>query len=482
MGKEAIIEYFKAICSDKYDGITKFITRDTNEIIFDTLIKMETEKIPLSLIKLNQCFALARLRTVSDGFFKYYWLSANNEHFYNIYKTAKTNKLDLPSGTKKDIDDIKILYSGLYRIFLDCLYCFGNIKFGFNQLCSKSYEELCNFFKSMRIDTDMIIQRGSPLEFDAISPDDKYLISETVYKNFGDDPNRYSETQLEKFLLESYKAAKKKNISRIKISDLFSGKYIEASDQVSIFSDGFGEDEVSSEEEIKAKVADIAKIFFSTRKKALNNTKLYLSFVNDLDVYVATSMRTKKDFIDIHNFIESLKKNEKIKTLGLRYFDPTMSAAEGHENKGIIECLMVKASRVLIYIAGEKDSYGKAAEAAMALSLGKPVIFFCNTRQKEAFFRDVHPLSRLVNFENGVVGGAIVCTTPQEVADTIDRIYRNDMVYSLVQADDKPGHYCIKDSFTNSTIRVQTDDRLLTSSFWNLFGRKHNKLESKSHD
>lgn len=474
MDKETIVKYFATICNDKFDGITKFITEGTSNIIFDTLMQMETKKIPLTLTKLNQCLALERLRTVSDGFFKYYWLSANNEHFYNIYKTAKTNNLELPSGTKKDIDDIKILYSGLYRIFLDCLYCFGNIKFGFNQLCGKSYDELRDFFKSMRIDTDMIIQRGSPLEFDSITPDDKYLISETVCKNFGNNKKSDRETQLEKFLIKSYRAVKKKNISRIKIADLFSGKYIEADEQMSIFSDGFGNDEVSSEAEIKEKVKEIANTFFTTHDKALNNTNLYLSLVNDLDVYVATSMRTKKDFIDIHNFIETLAKNEKIKTLGLRYFDPTMSAAEGHENKGIIECLMVKAARVLIYIAGEKDSYGKAAEAAMALSLGKPVIFYCNSDQKKAFYKDIHPLSRLVNFANGVVGGAIVCTSPQEVADTIDRIYRNDMVYTLAQTENKSGHYCITDAFTGSSIRVQTDDRLLTSSFWNLFGRKHN--------
>jgi hypothetical protein len=57
----------------------------------------------------------------------------------------------------------------------------------------------------------------------------------------------------------------------------------------------------------------------------------------------------------------------------LRYFDPTLSAAGGHEDKGLIECLMVKCAKLLVSCAGDKESYGKDAEAAMALSLGKPV-------------------------------------------------------------------------------------------------------------
>jgi hypothetical protein len=42
----------------------------------------------------------------------------------------------------------------------------------------------------------------------------------------------------------------------------------------------------------------------------------------------------------------------------------------------------------------DKESYGKDAEAAMALSLGKPVIFLCDAQTKLEFFREVHPLSR----------------------------------------------------------------------------------------
>jgi hypothetical protein len=83
-----------------------------------------------------------------------------------------------------------------------------------------------------------------------------------------------------------------------------------------------------------------------------------------------------------------------------------LSAAAGHEDKGLIECLMVKCAKLLVYSEGERESYGKDAEAAMALRLGKPVIFYCDQEQRRRFYRDVHPLSRLIEFETGIaVGG-----------------------------------------------------------------------------
>jgi hypothetical protein len=83
---------------------------------------------------------------------------------------------------------------------------------------------------------------------------------------------------------------------------------------------------------------------------------------------------------------ETIFSDHKLKELNLRYFDPTLSAAGGHEDKGLIECLMVKCAKALVYCAGEKESYGKDAEAAMALSLGKPVIFYCDQKKRSGAF------------------------------------------------------------------------------------------------
>ena len=107
--------------------------------------------------------------------------------------------------------------------------------------------------------------------------------------------------------------------------------------------------------------------------------------IDDLDIYVATSMRTRDDFRNMAGFCEEIFSNNRLKDFSLRYFDPTLSAASGHEDKGLIECLMVKCAKLLVYVAGERDSYGKDAEAAMALSQGKPVIFFATQKLDRTF-------------------------------------------------------------------------------------------------
>jgi len=118
---------------------------------------------------------------------------------------------------------------------------------------------------------------------------------------------------------------------------------------------------------------------------------------------------------------------------------------------------------------------GKDAEAAMALSLGKPVIFFCDATAKSRFYRDVHPLSRLIDFSSGVAVGAIVASSLAEVTQLLYRIFENKMEYELEQP--KPGYYRLKEKFTESVVRVQTNDDLLRETFWNYY---HNRPEDEA--
>ena len=74
----------------------------------------------------------------------------------------------------------------------------------------------------------------------------------------------------------------------------------------------------------------------------------------------------------------------------------------------LIAKLMVDAAKILVYYAGDRESLGKDFEAAMALSRGKPVIFYCDDEQKEHLYRDIHPLMRLIEFDTGVAVGTVV--------------------------------------------------------------------------
>jgi hypothetical protein len=126
---------------------------------------------------------------------------------------------------------------------------------------------------------------------------------------------------------------------------------------------------------------------------------------------------------------------------------------------------MVKCAKALVYCGGERDSYGKDAEAAMALSLGKPVIFYCNQQQRSRFYREVHPLSRLIEFSTGVAVGAMVTDKLSDVSELLWRVFENKMEYRLEQP--KPGYLKLCEKLTNSVVRLQTNDRMLAETFWN---------------
>ena len=227
-----------------------------------------------------------------------------------------------------------------------------------------------------------------------------------------------------------------------------------------------------TEKELEEKYDAIATKFIRARNAALQNTRLYLSMVGDLDVYVATSMRNRADFRDMASVCETIFGDARLQELQLRYFDPTLSAAAGHEDKGLIECLMVKSAKVLVFCAGDRDSYGKDAEAAMALSLGKPVIFYCNHEQRYRFYRDIHPLSRLIDFNTGVAVGSMVTDKLDEVSELLYRIFSNRLEYLLEQP--RSDYLRLKEKITDSVVRLQTSDQMLTETFWNYY---HNRPE-----
>lgn len=106
----------------------------------------------------------------------------------------------------------------------------------------------------------------------------------------------------------------------------------------------------------------------------------------------------------------------------------------------------------------------------MALSLGKPVIFYCDQEQKRRFFRDIHPLRRLIEFQTGVAVGAVATDSIEEVSTLLYRIFENKMEYKLEQP--KPDYLRLKEKLTGSVVRLQTNDPMLTETFWNHY---HNR-------
>jgi hypothetical protein len=470
MDKAQIIEYFDLFSNSETDGLESLFSLKGKEEVFTRLSKIEDE--PLSKVQLNQLLIISGLAGITYGFYKYYWLATPETHPYNVKSLEDFEEHFTKSQA---IVSLQHLRWGLRRVYIDTLLYYGNITNGYRHLSTKKEQEMITFFENKRFPTETIMNRGKTLDFEEIPKFDRYLISEMACKTY--EAPATSEQNLKQFLIDNYHEAKRQGRLKVDIKELFTGRFLAKSKakyeaslmQLQFSAEEIMEEIIESDADIEHKYEKIAQRFFKARKQALQNTKYYLSLVNDLDIYVATSMRGQKDFIEMADTCEKIFKDPKIRSLHLRYFDPTISAADGHEDKGLIECLMVRCAKVLVYSAGVKESYGKDAEAAMALSTGKPVIFYCMDSNRADFYKKVHPLTKLIDFSTGVANGAMVTFRIQEVVELLCRIFENRMEYNIEQP--KKGYFRLIEKTTGSPVRIQTNNELLTNSFWNYFDR-----------
>ncbi len=450
-------------------GLDSWLRPETPDDVFDALAYLETH--PLSRARLNQLLTLAHEAPISQPLFAYYWLSAP-EHPYDVRQVPCYDELWLGSQNIQSIDQ---LYWGLYRFYVDALLYFGSIRTAYQRLRQLTESDLQSFFASHRIDG--LEERGEALHLSQIAKDNRYLISEMACKSFEIAEGKGDANQLEQVMIDLLRKHRADGggpvtARQLLTGDYAKGRYEHLQPQLQLSADDFMEEVLEDEDSLLEKIHRVAQDFTRARGAALSNTAMYLSMVGDLDVYIATSMRNRDDFRDMADFCETLFANDQLQALKLRHFDPTLSAAEHHEDKGIVECLMVKCAKALIVNAGSRDSYGKDAEAAMALSLGKPVIIFADEDFRSSFFRDVHPLSRLINFDTGVAVGAMVATSTGQVADLLHRIFTNTLEYELVQP--RPKYLVLKEKCTQSVVRLQTSDLLLRETFWNHY---HNRIK-----
>uniref|UniRef100_Q07TU6 Uncharacterized protein n=1 Tax=Rhodopseudomonas palustris (strain BisA53) TaxID=316055 RepID=Q07TU6_RHOP5 len=470
LAAEDIIREF-ALFRGNGPGIESWITDKTPIGVLERLAQIADTSI--SLAQLNQLLILSHEAGVSDGFFAYYWKSGKTLHRVHPYDVTKIPGYSTSFEDTGTIQSIQHLKWGLHRFYTDALLYFGNVREAYRYLRQKSFDELSAFFKQKRFDTERLKSRGQTLAMQSIAKDDRYLIAELACKTY--EPK--AKDSLVKLLTDEYRRLKKANAHRITFRDLVgqksSASVIPRQGELEFSIDEVLDEQIEDEAAIVSKIQPLMKRFEAARKTALINTEQYISMIDDLDIYVATSMRTRADFRKMAEFCENIFGHAKLKSYALRYFDPTLSAASGHEDKGLIECLMVKCAKILIYVAGERDSYGKDAEAAMALSQGKPVIFFCDATMRSKFYREIHPLSRLIEFSTGIPVGAIVTDKIEDVIDIVDRVLTNDMEYKLEQG--KPGHFQLKESLTNSIVRLQTADLLLREAFWNYYSIGHRR-------
>ena len=115
---------------------------------------------------------------------------------------------------------------------------------------------------------------------------------------------------------------------------------------------------------------------------AKENQMVYLAS-NHLDIYVATSMRLKHEFLFVNKTIDEVFNNPKLKRLKLRYFDPTQAYCDERIDKGLSEALMLKNAECTLYLAQETETLGKDSELASTLAQGKVVVAYIPTGSKD---------------------------------------------------------------------------------------------------
>jgi len=460
MTKQDLLERLAKYFPQWFCSSSRFPESESGSLVIERLLRMEWD--PISCTHVNQLLHMMHELGMTEGFFSYYFSSS-----------PSPSPASQSNGTA--VRSLEQLCSGLQHFFTDALLHSGGVRIAYERLAKKSHSQILELFAAKRFDPQAMAARGAVLPFHAIPPDDRYLIAELACKAYS-PLAAGAELLIESVLLKAYQDH---GVTKTKIKDLFADESpLAKSDpqtqmMLQFTTEEFAEETISSKQEIRDKVQIVAKRFAEARRRAILNTRLYLSIVNELDVYVATSMRKRSDFRDMARDTGRIFTQPSLKHLRLRYFDPTISAAEGHEDKGLIECLMVKCARALIYFAGESDSFGKDAEVSMALSQGKPVIILCPTtdkgEQRMKFFRDIHPLSRMIQMETGIPVGAMITNNPMVAAKLLERIFTNSMEYDLVQTDD--GYLRLKERLTQSVVRLQTSDTMIRQSFLHYYRR-----------
>jgi len=217
----------------------------------------------------------------------------------------------------KDFDHLKI---GVDDFRKKALLLYGNIRYAFkhlSQIDKESFEKEINVLTPL--EEDQYTKRHHPLHKLTKIPHDKayylgYIIQKQLDEQLSQDPNN-SELLQQKEEMEEY------------------------------------------------------------RKIGWDNHQSYL--VSDhMDVYIATSMRERYEFLQVNSFVKELFTHSSLQPLKLRYFDPTQAYCPDRIDKGLVEGLMIKRACCTIYHVQESDTFGKDSELAATLAQGKPVIAF----------------------------------------------------------------------------------------------------------
>jgi hypothetical protein len=134
-----------------------------------------------------------------------------------------------------------------------------------------------------------------------------------------------------------------------------------------------------------------------------------------------------------------------------------------------------------VYVASDRDSFGKDSELATMLVQGKPAIVFvpegAHNDERARLFRETHPLSMQVALHNGVAHGVMVVRTQYDCARLLNGLFTNTLELEIIDGEEKSPddkNYYLVENISGCPIRIVSKHLLLTNCFWNLYFEEEN--------
>lgn len=370
---------------------------------------------------------------------------------------------------------------GVEKFRVKAMWLFGNFEFGYKRIATS---DLSAF--------DSLIRKTEPLAIDVYRARSEFQDIEPIPVNDLEllgyiSSGELKDLDLSKKLIETLL----KDSGRLDeaLTNLGSEKQKKISDSlkkhgITFPATGSVGLSLSKLEEIVRQVSDVYNPLKSRQESAVatgkKNTHRYLT-LPFLDVYVATSMRTREDYIAQHEFTRAVFEDPQVVPLKLRYFDPTLSYVDDRISKGLIEMLMLQRATVTIYSAGAEDTLGKDSELAATLAQGKAVIVYVpsdpsvvtlpdgrtvDLNKRADTFRIGHPLGLQINIRTGVAHGIIVVRSAKECAKMLRKVMLRERTFAIRH---EGGNFLLEETETKSVLRVVSDDPFLTHVFWTYF-------------
>lgn len=336
------------------------------QVLTEIFSKIELKHFRIDYEQFNEIMLLFNKDIISRGFFDFFFLRED---------TKKHNRKTI------NFEEIE---KGVDKFRKYAMLVFGNFHFPYKKLSKLSYnaieEELKEYLKSSNELIRKFNNRPPKLtEVKKIGVNDIPLLGYISRGGMIRDLNivtqiqeaikRYNPKKNKQKLCDFIVSYVRKNKSRLEVSQ--TKKILKIFFSQSDDKNKFKEFIIDSLVKINA----INQTRLKTEAVGKLNSDIYL-VSDEIDVYLATSMRKEWDYQSFHSFGEKLFSNNKIRCLKLRYFDPTQSSEESRIDKGLIEGLMLKRAKCTIYTVQESDTFGKDSELAVTLAQGKPVIAF----------------------------------------------------------------------------------------------------------